>query len=111
MTLEETITYYQKVVDTVPKDRVPNVGRWCLDNHIKEVLVWLQDYRALKTENEELKRMLRLAVIDFQTTMREDKCRVCDLKGCGYDDICAWRYQDEAMKLLGGECEDVQENG
>ena len=102
MILEEAIAYYQTVVDAVQDNPVPNFGRWCLNNHIKEVLGWLQDYRALKTENDELKRMLKLAVEDFETAMIEEKCKVCALEPCDYDEICKWRYHDEAMKLLGG---------
>ena len=58
--------------------------------------------RTANTENDELKRMLRLAVDDFQTAMLEEKCKVCDLEHCDYDEICKWRHHDEAMKLLGG---------
>lgn len=58
--------------------------------------------KALIEYNNELRRMLRLAVDDFQTAMLEEKCKVCDLEHCDYDDICKWRYYDEAMKLLGG---------
>lgn len=42
------------------------------------------------------------AVDDFQTAMLEEKCKVCSLEHCDYDEICKWRHHDEAMKLLGG---------
>jgi hypothetical protein len=58
--------------------------------------------RTANTENDELKRLLRLAVDDFQTAMLEEKCKVCALEHCDYDEICKWRHHDEAMKLLGG---------
>lgn len=51
---------------------------------------------------KDLKRLLRLAVDDLQTAMLEEKCKVCGLEHCDYDEICKWRYHDEAMKLLGG---------
>jgi hypothetical protein len=57
---------------------------------------------TLEAENGELKRMLRLAVDDFQNAMLEEKCKVCGLEHCDYDDIYKWRHHDEAMKLLGG---------
>ena len=56
--------------------------------------------RTANTENDELKRMLRLAVDDFQTAMLEEKCKVCALEHCDYDEICKWRHHDEAMELL-----------
>ena len=46
--------------------------------------------------------MLKLAVDDFQTAMLEEKCKVCGLEHCDYDEICKWRHHDEAMELLGG---------
>lgn len=58
--------------------------------------------KALIDCNNELKRMLKLAVDDFQTAMLEEKCKVCALDHCDYDEICKWRHHDEAMKLLGG---------
>ena len=60
------------------------------------------EINRLQSENDELKRMLRLAVDDFQTAMLEEKCNVCALEHCDYDDICKWRHHDEAIELLGG---------
>lgn len=108
MTLEETIAYYQKVVDAVPENPVPNVGRWCPHNHIKEVLWWFQDYRALKTENDELKRLLRLAVDDFEKLANVESCYYpfcgerCPFDCTGGCEEREWKHRDEAMKLLGG---------
>jgi DNA repair exonuclease SbcCD ATPase subunit len=87
----------------------------CKQEH-EQLLEWLEDYKQLKddyadldnrlrtanTENDELKRMLRLAVEDFETAMLEEKCKVCALEHCDYDEICKWRHHDEAMELLGG---------
>lgn len=60
----------------------------------------------LKQENAELKRLLRLAMGDFE---RLEQCCTCKnyeskddphcKKGCFYE----WRYAAEAEKLLGGE--------
>lgn len=60
------------------------------------------EINRLQSENDELKRMLRLAVDDFQTAMLEEKCKVCALEHCDYDEICKWRHHDEAIELLGG---------
>lgn len=92
----------------------------CKDEH-EQLLGWLEDYKQLKadyieldkqlrtanTENDELKRMLRLAVEDLDIVMTRNKHIVCknlnrETNDCDYDDPCVWRYQDEAMKLLGG---------
>ena len=80
-----------------------------------QLLVWL-DYERLKsdyieldkqlrtanTENDELKRMLRLAVRDI------GKMKSCEIFpfciGCpkANEPYCEWKHRDEAMKLLGG---------
>lgn len=87
----------------------------CKAEH-EQLLEWLEDYKQIKedyieldmqlrtanTENDELKRLLRLAVDDFQTAMLEEKCKVCALEHCDYDEICKWRHHDEAIELLGG---------
>jgi len=57
---------------------------------------------TLEVENGELKRLLRFAVEDFETAMLEEKCKVCALEHCDYDEICKWKHHDEAMELLGG---------
>lgn len=76
---------------------------------IREMKQLKEDYadldnrlRTANTENDELKRMLMLAVEDFETAMLEGDCKVCEWEHCGYGDICKWRHIDEAMKLLGG---------
>lgn len=87
----------------------------CKAEH-EQLLKWLEDYKQIKadyieldnrlrtanTENDELKRLLRLAVEDFETAMLEEKCKVCALEHRDYDEICKWRHHDEAMELLGG---------
>lgn len=110
MTLEEAmqeIFYHAFVFTLRPKK--------CLEA-LKVIRKSLIDYKQLKddyadldnrlrtanTENDELKRMLRLAVDDFQTAMLEEKCKVCGLEHCDYDEICKWRHHDEDMELLGG---------
>ncbi|MEE1356225.1 MAG: hypothetical protein UHG68_01525 [Clostridia bacterium] len=116
MTLEEVIRYTKQALEKInPDKRVCTEFRFTVEQ-VALLLVCLEDYKQLKsdyidldhrlrtanTENDELKRMLRLAVDDFQTAMLEEKCKVCDLEHCDYDEICKWRYHDEMMKLLGG---------
>jgi uncharacterized phage protein (TIGR01671 family) len=63
-------------------------------NEIKEEL-----YR----ENAELKRLLKLAIEDFDLAMNIGKCGVCGNSCCEATTICKWRYKKEAEKLLKGE--------
>lgn len=116
MTLDEVIQFTKQALEKVnPDKRVCTEFRFAVWQ-VKQLLVWLEDYKQLKsdytdldnklrtanTENDELKRMLRLAVEDFETAMLEGDCKVCAWEHCGYNDICKWRHIDEAMKLLGG---------
>lgn len=88
MTLEEAmqeIFYHGFVFTLHPKK--------CLEA-LKVIRKSLIDYKEIKddyadldnrlrtanTENDELKRMLRLAVDDFQTAMLEEKCKVCGFR-------------------------------
>lgn len=110
MTLEEAtreIFYHAFVFTLHPKK--------CLEA-LKVIRKSLIDYKEIKddyadldnrlrtanTENDELKRLLRLAVEDFETAMLEEKCKVCALEHRDYDEICKWRHHDEIMNLLGG---------
>lgn len=91
----------------------------------EQLLVWLEDYkelRAVNTENEELKRLMRQALESFDFISDKlipytGSMRICDfamLRANPYDNCfncplsnakhkyCKWRYYDEAMKLLGG---------
>lgn len=116
MTLEEVIQFIKQALEKInPDKRVSTEFRFAAWQ-VKRLLVWLEDYKQLKddyadldnrlrtanTEIDDLKRLLRLAVDDFQTAMLEEKCKVCGLEHCDYDEICKWRHHDEAMELLGG---------
>lgn len=121
MTLEEAIQLTKQALEKVnPDKRVSTEFRFTV-GQVKQMLEWLEDYKQLKadyieldnrlrtanTENDELKRLLRLAVEDIDIVMTRNKHIVCknlnrETDDCDYDDICVWRYQDEAMKLLGG---------
>ena len=87
----------------------------CKEEH-EQLLAWLEDYKQLKadyieidmqlrtanTENDELKRLLRLAVRDI------GKMKSCEVFsfciGCpkANEPYCEWKHNNEAMKLLGG---------
>lgn len=77
----------------------------------------IQKIVKLEEENKELKRLLRLAVEDFETLSDEVVSEDCDFnlfcKSCPFssnDDYinCAkkWKHAEEAMKLLGDDADD-----
>ena len=104
------------------------------DEGARQLLRWLEDYkklnadyieldnqiRTVNTENDELKRLLMLAMDSIQVMSRADGCVACsqcnyeapigeDANGdfinsphCDKSDCFEWEHKDEAMKLLGG---------
>lgn len=77
----------------------------------------VDENQELINENKELKRLLRLAVEDFETLSDEVVSEDCDFnlfcKSCPFssnDDYinCAkkWKHAEEAMKLLGDDADD-----
>ena len=82
--------------------------RECAADH-RQLAEWL-------TELKEAKRLLKAAVEDIRHCMHSyDPCEVCSLLGedgecpATDDDDCKekykWRYEDEVLKLIGGETE------
>lgn len=113
MTLDEAIKHCKEVaIEYEAKGECYECAK-----DYRQLAELLEDYKELKadyieldnlirkanTENDELKRLLKLAVDDFETAMLEEKCKVCGLEHCDYDEICKWRHHDEAMKLLVAE--------
>lgn len=91
----------------------------CKQEH-EQLLKWLEDYKELKTdyielntENNELKRLLKLAVDDLDNAIKSCEqdmlCQICSYhEKCDYINYCGgeydrtWKNRDEAMELLGG---------
>lgn len=126
MTIEEAIAHAQETANT----RADLCDK-CRDEH-RQLAEWLTElklfradyenqksinYELLKenqehvNENKELKRLLRLAVEDFEFIFDEHSCtgaRKCDTfcpYNGGEEDCCKgkWKHAEEAMKLLGDE--------
>ena len=87
----------------------PTACHECAADH-RQLAEWL-------TELKEAKRLLKAAVEDIRHCMHSyDPCEVCSLLGedgecpATDDDDCKekykWRYEDEALKLLGGETDE-----
>lgn len=129
MTIEEAIAHAQETANT----RADLCDK-CRDEH-RQLAEWLTELKLLRAdyenqksinyellkenqehvnENKELKRLLRLAVEDFETLSDEVVSEDCDFnlfcKLCPFssnDDYinCAkkWKHAEEALKLLGDD--------
>lgn len=58
--------------------------------------------RTANTENDELKRLLRLAITDIAKLKNCEKYPFCVRCPKANEPYCEWVHNDEAMKLLGG---------
>lgn len=110
MTLEEAmqeIFYHGFVFTLRPKkalEALKVIRKTLLDyKQLKSDYIELdKQFRAANTENDELKRMLRLAVDDIEKLKNCEKYPFCG--GCPKESepLCKWKHHDEAMYLLGG---------
>lgn len=82
------------------------------DEHRHEFVLEPGQLEEWLTELKEAKRLLKAAVEDFRIsgTMLDDgrghctakiSCDECVLGGGNLADDCQWRYEDEALKLIG----------
>jgi len=112
MTIDEAIKHCEEVAEAHTKFN--SYGGYescdeCAADH-RQLAEWL-------TELKEAKRLLKAAVEDIRHCMHSyDPCEVCSLLGedgecpATDDDDCKekykWRYEDEALKLIGGEADE-----
>ena len=129
MTIEEAIAHAQQAADTRN-----DLCDKCREEH-RQLAEWLKELKLLRAdyenqksinyellkenqehvnENKELKRLMRLAVEDFEFIFDEHSCtgaRKCDTF-CPYDggeeDCCKgkWKHAEEVLKLLGDDADD-----
>lgn len=124
MTIEEAIAHAQEAADT----RTDLCDK-CREEH-RQLAEWLKELKLLRAdyenqksinyellkenqehvnENKELKRLLRLAVEDFEFIYQEHsctgmECTVCCPYSMGTNRcIGKWKHTEEALKLLGDE--------
>ena len=71
-------------------------------------VVSVREYQELAGENRELKRLLGIAIADFEFVTK--MCDETQCENCPHNymrnypcDCCEWQYKDEAEKLLKGE--------
>lgn len=71
-------------------------------------VVSVREYQKLAGENRELKRLLKLAIADFEFVTK--MCDETQCENCPHNymrnypcDCCEWQYKDEAEKLLKGD--------
>ena len=76
-------------------------------------VVSVREYQELAGENRELKKLLKLAIEDFDTLFEETPecsfnldCKYCpfgEIDTDGIPNCNEWRYKEEAEKLLEGD--------
>lgn len=76
-------------------------------------VVSVREYQELAGENRELKKLLKLAIEDFDTLFEETSecsfnlgCKYCpfgEIDTDGIPNCNEWRYKEEAEKLLEGD--------
>ena len=71
-------------------------------------VISVREYQELAGENRELKRLLGIAITDFEFVTK--MCDETQCENCPHNymrnypcDCCEWQYKDEAEKLLKGD--------
>ena len=71
-------------------------------------VISVREYQKLAGENRELKKLLKLAIADFECLTK--MCDETQCENCPHNymrnypcDCCEWQYKDEAEKLLKGD--------
>ena len=115
MTIDEAIKHCLEVAEQKEHDSITTTGDYELDIAMKEGCIQCAaDHRQLAewlTNYKEAIRLLNEAVLAFRI-MGEDidchfnyLCEKCPLNN--NNDWCEWKYQDEALKLIGGRRNDT----
>ena len=106
MTIEEAIAHAQKTADTRT-----DLCDECREEH-RQLADWLAELKQLREETSKLKRLLKLAVNDFEVMGNEVYYKGCDFdfrcKLCPfhcYSGGCStkWRYTNEVLNLIGDD--------
>lgn len=106
MTIEEAIAHAQKTADTRT-----DLCDECREEH-RQLADWLTELKQLREETSKLKRLLKLAVDDFDVMGNEVYYKGCDFdfrcKLCPfhcYSGGCStkWRYTNEVLNLIGDD--------
>lgn len=103
MTIEEAIAKHKslsqvkselafKTINEVLRNHAIESDKKRSEEHLQYV-AWLTELKQLREENFELKRLLRLAVEDFEIFRSLISGSV----------KCKWKHADEAEKLIGGK--------
>lgn len=109
---ENRAKYFTNLIET-HKKALEMVEKFCPDEKIKqerrseqsEIIQYITDAQQALKQNEELKRLLKLAIADFERVTRMCEGVQCD--SCPHNylrnyscDCCEWQYKDDAEKLL-----------
>lgn len=113
LTYEESrAEYFTKLIEA-HKKALEMVEKFCPDEKVKqercseqsEIIQYITDAQQALKKNEELKKLLKRAIEDFENvtkTCDETQCENCPHNylhsyPCG---CCEWQYKGEAEKLL-----------
>ena len=117
---ESRAEYFTKLIEA-HKKALEMVEKFCPDEKIKqkrcseqsEIIQYINDSQQALKKNEELKRLLKLAIEDFDTLFEETPecsfnfdCKYCpfgEIDTDGIPNCNEWRYKEEAEKLLEGD--------
>lgn len=116
LTYEESrAKYFTKLIEA-HKKALEMVEKFCPDEKIKqkrcseqsEIIQYINDSQQALKKNEELKRLLKLAIADFEFVTK--MCDETQCENCPHNymrnypcDCCEWQYKDEAENLLKSE--------
>ena len=123
LTYEESrAEYFTKLIEA-HKKALEMVEKFCPDEKVKqeryseqsEIIQYINDSQQALKKNEELKRLLKLAIEDFDTLYDYELVKCSSDFECKYCPFCTrdinsglyccneWRYKEEAEKLLEGD--------
>ena len=123
LTYEESrAKYFTKLIEA-HKKALEMVEKFCPDEKVKqkrcseqsEIIQYINDSQQALKKNEELKRLLKLAIEDFDTLYDYELVKCSSDFECKYCPFCTrdinsglyccneWRYKEEAEKLLEGD--------
>ena len=107
MTIDEAIKNLEYGIEQMTMELKSGLWETGSDTEaqVKQGIGLNQQLIAWLTELKESRKLLKLAVEDFDIGMTtDDMCEVCKFAfGHCTDKKCTWRYADEALKLIGDE--------
>ena len=76
--------------------------RECAADH-RQLAEWLTELKDLREENEQLKRILKVAISNIykKCSCENSDCDICETEtACDYDNRFTWKLEKEAFDLI-----------